>query len=110
MCERLAKRSRLGAGQPIRAASPAILAKPTVMLLWDVNVCKGILTEHMSRRCFKKKSPGRRVVLRGSRLSTFSKGDRPLFYVPAMPLFCRILTTTRRSSACPSAVESGATC
>ena len=30
-------------------------------------------------------------------------------YVPAMPLFCRILTTTRRSSACPSAVASDAT-
>jgi hypothetical protein len=33
-----------------------------------------------------------------------------LAYVPAIPLFCRILTTTRRSSACPSAVASDATC
>src|SRR5271169_1634524 len=31
-------------------------------------------------------------------------------YVPAIPLFCRILTTTRRFSACPSAVVSAATC
>src|SRR5678815_3736063 len=28
---------------------------------------------------------------------------------PAIPLFCRIITTTRRFSACPSNVESGAT-
>src|SRR4029077_10121888 len=33
-----------------------------------------------------------------------------LFYVPAIALFCRIDTTTRRFSAWPSAVLSGATC
>jgi RNA-directed DNA polymerase len=31
-------------------------------------------------------------------------------YVPAMPLFCSTLITTRRFSACPSALLSGATC
>src|SRR5580692_3303849 len=32
------------------------------------------------------------------------------FYVPAIPLFCKILTTTRRFSAWPSDVAFGATC